>query len=218
MLGLGSLIVLSYPLTPMKPTKRERALSQFQDVPPFLAVPDSYDVEPLSTAQRAVVSAAKRHGKDIKKIRQATGVCYETVRKTLKLPAVQNYMAKILDKAGATDSKIAARIAEGLDATTQKETFTKAGKLLKGTERPDYTERREAARLALRLKGLDMAPEGEDTGATNQSIYNIVINARQARGFDADPAQAPAPINTTADDATAPQAAEPKPTESPENE
>lgn len=178
-------------------------------IPKFLSIPGQSQVQALTSKQRAAVAGLLRHGADTKLAAQAAGVSTYQIDKTFKLPAVQQYLTEQLDRAGATDAKIAQRIAEGLDAVTQRESFDKTGRLLKGTERPDYTERREAARLALRLKGLEEKPEDDGGGVTNQSIYNIVINAREARGLDAQRVQDVTPE---------PQAEAPKTAETPKNE
>lgn len=178
-------------------------------IPKFLSIPGSYKVQPLDYKERAAVAAIRRHGYNVAEASRDAKVSPELIRRTFKLPAVQQYLSDLLHAAGATDAKIAQRIAEGLDAVTQRESFDKTGRLLKGTERPDYTERREAARLALRLKGLEEKPEDDGGGVTNQSIYNIVINAREARGLDAQRVQ---------DVTSEPQAETPKTAETPKNE
>ena len=114
------------------------------------------------------------------------------VRQTFKLPAVQMYLRQQLEAAGVTHGLLMSRIREGLDATQRKDSFDKAGRLLKGEERPDYTERREHTKLALRLQGLDATPDKDEAGAvTHQSIYNIVLNARAARGIETPPPSIP---------------------------
>ena len=186
-------IYLTPPDNPAAPPRRLTGLQ----VPPLLSQPGSSQIQRLSDKQRAAVAAIQKHGMT-SRAAQAAGVAPATINKTFKLPAVQQYLAEQLEAAGATDSKIARRIAEGLDAVEQKEAFDKSGRLLKGAERPNYTERREAAKLALRLKGMDTQDKEDASAITNQSIYNIVIQARGARGLDD---AKPAPLDIEAEDA-----------------
>lgn len=82
----------------------------------------------------------------------------ELAHSTLKLPPVQQYMRKVLWAAGVTESKIAQRISEGLDATTVKEFSDGEGGVIEGTERPDHEQRGKFIDRALRLQGLDKNP------------------------------------------------------------
>lgn len=95
---------------------------------------------------------------------------------TLHIPAVQQYLREQMESAGITHGLLMKRIREGLDATKEDRA---------GGERPDHGERREHVKLALRLQGLD-TPAQEDKGdtVTNNSIYNIVIQARANRGLN----------------------------------
>jgi hypothetical protein len=89
-----------------------------------------------------------------------------------------------MEAAGVTHGLLMQRIREGLDATTRKGGFDKEGNLLKGEERPDTAERREHVKLALRLQGLDTPAEDKESTVTNNTLYNIVIQARAARKLD----------------------------------
>ena len=73
----------------------------------------------------------------------------------LKLPAIQQYLREVMWKAGISDEKIALRISEGLDATTQKEFMTKDGEVMSGEEKPDFEQRGKYIDRALRVQGID---------------------------------------------------------------
>ena len=73
----------------------------------------------------------------------------------LKLPAIQQYLREVMWKAGISDEKIAQRISEGLDATTQKEFCTKDGDIIQGEEKVDYEQRGKYIDRALRVQGID---------------------------------------------------------------
>ena len=155
-------------------------------VPAMLINPKTLKIERKTNTERTVIAAIQRHGPTTAAA-QAAGVSPSTISRAFKLPAVQQYLREQLDAAGATDEKILRVINEGLSATTRRDGFSKSGALLKGEERPDYSERREAAKLALRLKGLDTAPDKDEAGGvTNNTIFNIVMQARAARGLPVD--------------------------------
>ena len=100
------------------------------------------------------------------------------VSDTFKLPAVQDYLRRSLDAAGATHGKIFKRLAEGLDATRES---------ADGKDRPDFRQRHTTAMDCLRLQGLSAPPEQGDQGQSAGTIYNIVINARESRGLEPKP-------------------------------
>jgi len=127
----------------------------------------------LTRKQRSIIRripTADSFGQIANELRCSKGY----VSDTYHLPAVQNYIKTQLDAAGATHGKIFQRIAEGLDATKEDRA---------GGERPDFGERRESAKLALRIQGLDTVPEDRENTVTNNTIFNIVIQARKDRGL-----------------------------------
>jgi hypothetical protein len=96
----------------------------------------------------------------------------------LHMPAVQQYLREQMESAGITHGLLMQRLREGLDATKEDKA---------GGERVDFSERREHTKLALRLQGLDNIPEEkENTQITNNTLFNIVINARKNRGLESD--------------------------------
>lgn len=182
--------------------KRDKRIPPYT-IPAALPVP-AVEYKQLTTKQRRIIAAIKEHGPNSEAAR-AAHTSHDLVTKTFRLPAVQQYLREELDRIGATDEKILKVINDGLTATQRRDSFSKSGQLLKGEELPDHSERREAAKLALRLKGLDQAPDPDQAGGvTNNTIFNIVMQARAARGLEpveatAEPAQvippeSPAPV------------------------
>lgn len=163
-------------------TGRKRA--PYKAVPANLPDPNTGQLIKIKPKQRAIVRALETSG-SVAEAARVAGASNVYAHNTFKLPAVQQYLKEQLEAAGVSHGKIMTRIAEGLDATERKEYLTKAGQLLQGQERPDYQERREHVKLALRLQGLDAAATEEGNTISSQSIYNIVINAREARGLEA---------------------------------
>lgn len=124
-----------------------------------------------------------RHAPEMGKVQAAAHakISSELADFTLKLPAVQQYMSKLLWKAGVTDEKIAQRINEGLDATTQKEFCTKDGDILTGEERPDHEQRGKFIDRALRLKGLEKPPAAAPDGALPPGISLVGLSVDDLR-------------------------------------
>ena len=124
-----------------------------------------------------------RHAPEMGTVKAAAHakISYETAEFTLKLPAVQQYMRKILWQAGVTDEKIAQRIAEGLDATTQKVFCTKDGDIITGEERPDHEQRGKFIDRALKLKGLEKTPAEAPGGALPPGISLVGLTADDLR-------------------------------------
>ena len=91
-------------------------------------------------------------------------ISHDLATTTLKLPAVQQYMRKCLWAAGVTDDLIAKKIAEGLEAVTQKEHVVD-GRLEMGSEFIDYEQRGKYIDRATRLGGLDR-PAAEPPGGS----------------------------------------------------
>ena len=165
--------------------KRDKSIPPYT-IPAALPIP-AQEYKTLTDKQRRIIAAIKEHGPNADAAR-AAHTSQSLVKHTFKLPAVQQYLREELDRIGATDEKILKVINEGLSATQRRDSFSKSGQLLKGEELPDHSERREAAKLALKLKGLDNTPDPEaGGGVTNQSIFNIVIQARAARGLEPKP-------------------------------
>ena len=100
---------------------------------------------------------------------------------TLKLPAVQQYMRKVLWAAGVTDEKIALRIAEGLDATTQKDFLTKEGDVIQGLEHVDYEQRGKYVDRALKLKGLEKSPAVAPDGALSPGVSLVGLSVEDLK-------------------------------------
>lgn len=163
--------------------KTGRKPAPYKAVPANLPDPNTGQLVKIKPKQRAIVRALETSG-SVAEAARIAGASNVYAHNTFKLPAVQQYLKEQLEAAGVTHGKIMQRIAEGLDATERKEYLTKAGQLLQGQERPDYQERREHVKLALRLQGLDAAATEEGNNISSQSIYNIVINARVARGLE----------------------------------
>lgn len=155
-------------------------------IPANMVNPIDKSVTHLSRKQRSIIKRlpiAESMGAIADELHCSKGY----VSQTFHLPAVQDYLRAQLEAAGATHGKIFQRIAEGLDATKEGKgaTIDKETGQIKVTQIVDFAERREHAKLALKLEGYDTAPQ-DDKGdtITNNSIYNIVIQARQARGLD----------------------------------
>ena len=124
-----------------------------------------------------------RHAPEMGTVKAAAHakISYETAEFTLKLPAVQQYMRKILWQAGVTDEKIALRIAEGMDAQTQKEYLDKDGCLVQGVARIDYEQRGKYVDRALKLKGLEKTPAEAPGGALPPGISLVGLTADDLR-------------------------------------
>jgi hypothetical protein len=77
----------------------------------------------------------------------------------MNLPHIKQYLVGILDKAGATDAKIAKTISEGLDATDMQirmEKLLEDGKTVEKAitiNRPDWANRARFVEIALKAKG-----------------------------------------------------------------
>lgn len=82
----------------------------------------------------------------------------------MKLPAIQQYLRNVLQAAGVTDEKIAQRVAEGLDATSQKEFSDGKGGVIAGEEKPDHDQRGKFVDRALKMMGMEK-PEVAAGGA-----------------------------------------------------
>lgn len=143
-------------------------------VPKILKAPNG-EVIKLTRKMRSIVTRIPT-AKDVAAIADEMNCSKGMVYHTMRIPAVQQYLKEQMESAGITHGLLMERIREGLDATKEDRA---------GGERADFGERREHVKLALRLQGLD-TPAQEDKGdtVTNNSIYNIVIQARQARGLD----------------------------------
>jgi len=73
----------------------------------------------------------------------------DNAKQKIERPAVRELFTDVLEKAGATDEKLAKRIAEGLDATVvARETKHASREVL-----IDFSERRETGELLTKLKG-----------------------------------------------------------------
>lgn len=88
----------------------------------------------------------------------------------LKLPAIQQYLRNALQAVGVTDTKIATRIAEGLDATVPMKQFVVknsdgSSSLVDGkADVPDLKIRGEYVDRALRVQGMDSQKITIDNG------------------------------------------------------
>ena len=92
----------------------------------------------------------------------------------LKMPAVQQYLRKVLWSAGVTDEKIATRIAEGLDATTAKQFMTREGAVVEGPGQVDYDQRGKYIDRALAMQGLAKVPHnGDGEGGNGGAQINL---------------------------------------------
>lgn len=142
-------------------------------VPKILQSPNG-EVIKLTRKMRSIVTripTAKNVGEIADEMNCSKGMVYHT----LKIPAVQEYLRQQMEAVGITHGLLMQRIREGLDATKEDRA---------GGERPDHGERREHVKLALRLQGMDTAPEQQGDTVTNNTLYQIVINAREQRGID----------------------------------
>lgn len=89
----------------------------------------------------------------------------------LKLPAIQQYLRNALQAAGVTDTKLATRIAEGLDATVPAKEFVVKNvdgstSLATGkADVPDMDQRGKYIDRALRVQGMDSQKITIDNGA-----------------------------------------------------
>lgn len=157
------------------PDKSDKARSRARSakIPATLTNPDG-SITHLSKKQRGIIRRIPTADK-FRDISDEMKCSNTTVSKTYHLPAVQQYLREQMEAAGITHGLLMERLREGLDATKEDRA---------GGERTDFGERREHIKLALRLQGMDTAPDKEDAAATTpQSIYNIVINARINRGL-----------------------------------
>lgn len=107
-------------------------------------------------------------------------ISHDLATTTLKLPAVQQYMRKCLWAAGVTDELIAKKIAEGLDATTQKEHVVD-GSLVLGSEFIDYEQRGKYIDRAMRVSGLDKPPAEAPAGAMPPGISLVGLTVEDLK-------------------------------------
>ena len=96
----------------------------------------------------------------------------------INLPHIRKYLGSVLDKAGATDRKIASVIAAGLDATDIQIRMEKVVRKGETTEtpveipRPDWQARLRAVEIALRAKGFMDRDDGTSKIPTKVTIVN----------------------------------------------
>lgn len=96
----------------------------------------------------------------------------------MQLPHIKKYLHGVLERAGATDDKIAQVIFEGLDASDlqiRTERRTEKGKKIEEVKtflKPDWPSRLRAAELALRAKGFMERDDGRQATPTKVTIVN----------------------------------------------
>ncbi len=105
----------------------------------------------------------------------------EVAHATLKLAPVQEYMRKVLWAAGVTESKIAQRISEGLDAVSQKAFYDKDSGVVMGPEQIDFEQRGKYIDRALRLQGLDKSAETPGAGALPAGVSLVGLSVEDLK-------------------------------------
>jgi len=158
------------------PNRATRARA-YKKIPANIVNPIDKSITHLSRKQRSII----RHLPDADSMSQIAHDlrCSKGyVSLTFHLPAVQDYIKKCMDATGATNGKIFKRLAEGLDATRET---------AKGEDKPDYTQRHKSAMDILKLEGLSSVPDQDANPITSNTIFNIVLQARDARGLDPKP-------------------------------
>lgn len=171
--------------TPQEPEPDSpRTRARTKKIPRLLQSPDGSIIH-LTGKQRGIIRRLPTADNFIS-IADEMRCSPSLVTQTYKLPAVQEYLRGQMEAAGITHGLLMGRLREGIDATKEGKgtIIDKDSGTIKADQVVDYGERREHVKLALRLQGLDTpAPDGGDT-VTNNSIYNIVIQAREKRGLD----------------------------------
>jgi len=99
----------------------------------------------------------------------------QKANRLMNLPHIRKYLGEVLDKAGATDKKIAKVIAKGLDATDMQVRTEKLGQGIEKVvqiERPDWANRLRAVEIALKAKGFMDKDDGKAERPTKITIIN----------------------------------------------
>jgi hypothetical protein len=145
-------------LSSVSPLKEESRMNQLENHLPGTAV---WQVRKRSafhrlTEKQARFVRAKVCGMSSAQAARHAGYAESIARKPAKItnsPAVRTALVELLEEAGVTDSMLAARIREGLDATDAKFVTTRAGKTQR-MDVVDFATRRSYLVMALKLKGL----------------------------------------------------------------
>lgn len=165
-----------------KNSKKKKNIKSDVDIPNFLPNSDG-NLLPTTPPQRKFIKMLAK-GKDFKKSYVKSEISSQQAYNIVKYPQVQVYLKAKLEEAGITDNKIFKRIKEGLDAKEQKEFLGAGGVIVKGEKKPDYEQRGKYIDRVLKLKGyLQQAEEGNATTINNNTLYQIVVKAREERGL-----------------------------------
>lgn len=141
---------------------------------------------PSSPLERKIIKDLAA-GNNVKGVSEIESVSEKTVEEILHKGPVQAYLQKILDRAGATDERLAKVLSEGLEAVQQREFLSKGpegAEVIEGKERPDYTQRHATAMDIMRLKGNLQPVNDKGEGNTTFNLFQTVINTRKERGLD----------------------------------
>ena len=163
----------------MKPKEPKKPI-EFSPVPVEAQPPAFTKLESEIIGQLAI-------GKTVEQIHKDNHIATKMIQETIKKTPVQEYLQKILDKAGATDEVVARVIAEGLSATNQREFLAKNGddsKIITGKEKPDFAQRHTTAMDVMRLKGNLQSAQEVEAGGNTFNLFQTIINARKERGLD----------------------------------
>lgn len=114
-------------------------------------------LNPAVKKRRAKIIAKKliRANGSVNALARAEGVSPPTISKKVNSPEVQHELMTLLASAGATDSKFARVISEGMDANEIEFKFRGRGKNARTLElkKPDHPVRLKAGELFAKLKG-----------------------------------------------------------------